>query len=198
MNVYEFIDRLIRHEIQLNSSMRAKIDGRHYFAILQKKYDRFVLGTDFYYEIMPIFPEELKQFTEQQKQEIDEYIRIYCQNEDDCFIFALHLMAKILSDFSQNDATENTTFEAIRQTYEYVKQQWKTRFPEQFELFQKMLNAKLNQKSEKQDRPVCVDCGSSHVVSSGLNWLCQTCARQFRKKPRKRHYNVNETKNRNN
>jgi len=36
------------------------------------------------------------------------------------------------------------------------------------------------------DRPLCVECGSSEVISKGISWYCKACGRWFLRKPRKK------------
>jgi len=36
-------------------------------------------------------------------------------------------------------------------------------------------------KNEKVSRPVCIECGSKWVISSGISWHCGDCGRVFKK-----------------
>lgn len=35
-----------------------------------------------------------------------------------------------------------------------------------------------------KDRPKCVECGSSHIISRGSSWECKECGRRFQKRYR--------------
>ena len=42
----------------------------------------------------------------------------------------------------------------------------------------------MDNQAHEIPRPPCPSCGSNKIVSSGVNWLCRSCGRAYRKNPR--------------
>jgi ribosomal protein L37AE/L43A len=100
-------------------------------------------------------------------------------------------LSKILCDYEsaqgvekgQEYEFESLEAKVIYELYEFLKSLFAQRFPNKsIELEERIHRA----KTETEARPVCIECGSNHVVSNGSRWLCQDCGRQFIKNPRRK------------
>ena len=96
----------------------------------------------------------------------------------------------ILSYFLvKTELTENSElYQIIKEYYDFLKNQCNTRsfvIPKPFDV-SPLTRFQENKKSDPQNRPNCPSCNSNKIVSVGINWLCKSCGRQYRKQ-RKRN-----------
>lgn len=96
---------------------------------------------------------------------------------------------RILSYFLYKTGfNENTKlFKIFEEYYDFLRTECENRefeIPEPFNT--NPIDRYYNNRGEKETRrPNCPECGSDKIVSNGVNWLCNSCGRQFRKNPRR-------------
>lgn len=88
----------------------------------------------------------------------------------------------LFMEFERAEDLDNPIAQAINENYQWLKEQYFKENQQSKIEFYTLLNER------KSQRPNCLSCGSSNVVSSSLNWVCKDCGRAFRKKPRTQHY----------
>ena len=140
----------------------------------------------------PIIP-----LTEQIKSNINTYFELLLPDVEtkhgiirgfNGFIGSLLDMDFLLSQFLyRTELDENSElYKIIYEYYKFLKDACEIngfiqKIPEPFDIdpLTRYLN---NQKEEKENlRPNCPSCNSNKIVSVGINWLCKSCGRQYRK-----------------
>jgi ribosomal protein S27E len=151
-----------------------------YFVYLGKQSLKTTQETNFAYEnLKRIIPDDLLVFN---KPEFDAYLQTYTYDD---FPFVLRILAKILSDFEERDMLNDVTAQAILQHYEYLKQYFFWKFPDAKQQYESLKARTTSSHLEV----TCPECDSTNIVSSsGINWLCKNCGRQFRKNPRRKQH----------
>jgi len=193
-NLLEFLSNFVEHEVS-NTITNKDFSPERYFQILNQKSVRFINNYDFC-SLTGNIPLELLDLSIAHKTAIEDFVRKICVGLPE-FAYYLKLLSKILCDFEsaqgimKGQEYEPETLEArvIYELYEFLKTIFKQRFPDKaYELEQRLAHrAKTETESP---RPNCPECGGSHVVShSGINWLCQSCGRAWRKNPRRKKHN---------
>ena len=189
-NLLEFLSNFVVHEVsQTISNKDFSLD--RYYQILNQKSVRFINNYDFC-SLTGTIPLKLLDLSDAHKTAIEDFCRKLCLGLPDCAYY-LKLLSKILSDFEsaqgiekgQDFEFESLEAKVICELYQFVKALFKQRFPDKaLELQQRVAH---KAKSETQSpRPVCVECGSSHITSNGPLWFCQSCGRKFSKRPRRK------------
>jgi len=185
MNVLSWLNSYVQGETELSPKLKSKLRPDSYFKVLARKENRFIREIDFSISLSHVFPSELLEFDEAQREEIDAYFRaIEKANEGldaNDFIIHIHLLAKVLSDFEGSGASDHTTAKFMREVYLYLLVLLKLNFPQVFNDFQRIRAEKLEKLELKRERPNCKHCGSIEVISYGINWMCKSCGRTFRK-----------------
>lgn len=100
------------------------------------------------------------------------------------------MMIYILTGFYCLDSIETPQFQEVLRYHDFVRAETEKRnisYPSAFEEYpvdklRRILNEKGDIEKSPQ-RPRCVECGSSHVVSNGACWMCRECGRQWIKRP---------------
>jgi hypothetical protein len=189
-NLLEFLSNFVVRETAQTISNKDFSPDR-YYQILNQKSARFINNYDFA-SLTGTIPLELLDLSDAHKTAIEDFCRKICLGLPE-FAYFLKLLSKILSDFESAQGVEKGQeyeFESLEarviyELYEFVKALFKQRFPDKA----LELEEKLSHKAKTSDfpnRPSCPECSSNHVVSSGHNWQCQECGRQFRKKLRQK------------
>lgn len=115
-----------------------------------------------------------------------EEIDRFAEGIEDYQEFCVHLqfLSKILGDYEKADKLEDPKAKLIFETYSYLKNHLKSRFPEIYAEYRAKIEDYLEKSSKKQARPSCVECGSKQLVSRGAEWQCKKCYRRFTKRRR--------------
>jgi len=182
-NVLSFIDNQLKKETQLPDKRKIQ-NFNHYCKTLGKAESKWLKSNDFSLILEGIFPEELLVFDEQQRKELDGFsCWISSPEEYSCY---MQILAKAIDDFRNSEDIENPIFKAILNTYNYMLQKLNKKYPLIYQKYLKAKGQSIAKVEEKQSRPPCPECNGNHIMSSGINWICRDCGRNFAKYPRKK------------
>lgn len=174
MNALTWLNSYINQEMEISPKLKSKLTPDSYFRVLSRKEAKFIRETDFSICLLDVFPSELLEFTDAQKEEID---KIVVEFED--FLNYLELLSKVLRDFERAETLDCDIAKAFLETYNYLKSKLEQRFPQAYNQYRSKI-AVFKEKST--ERPNCPECGSKEIVSNGrTKWLCNSCGRQFKK-----------------
>ena len=104
------------------------------------------------------------------------------------FIGSLLDMDFLLSQFLyKTELNQNSElYQIINEYYQFLKDECQQRgfmsdIPKPFDV-SPIKRFKTNKSNKTEIRPSCPECRSNKIVSVGINWLCKSCGRQYRKK----------------
>lgn len=186
-NLLEWLEGYVTQCTSISDNWKSHHTTQEFFVEVAKRKDLFIRKTNFCVELNSYveIPQELLTLTEDHKQQIREKFEFYTEN---FYPSTLWFLTKILADFEKSDDLNNPIVIAILKLREYVNELFKQHYPEEYNQTEQQL-AKARKGHKQKAKIVCPECGSSHVVSSGINWVCSDCGRSFRKKLRSRkHY----------
>lgn len=178
-NLVAWLDWYCKSQVVPNDRAKARYSESEFFQRWGLKVEAYRKKTNFAIELLDVFPSRFLRLDEDQKQSILEYIdekKLGFKKSFYCW-FLCHILAQ----FEKAEDLENPIAQAINENYQFLKLKY-------FEANQQAKIDFYTLKEQKPQRPNCVSCGSSNVVSSGLNWVCKDCGRAYRKKPRTHNY----------
>jgi len=173
----------------LNSELNAMVDDSidkskirdesQFYRLHEAKRQKLLRNYDFInFEI----PKEYIQLTEQQKDSILEFAKVFCLESSD-FERYLSFVCHVGYCCEKADLNNSPEYKAILANYQFLKQLWRERYPTEYSTFEaeKLHTAK---QQTQQARPNCPECKSDNVISKGEIWRCRTCGRSWLKHPR--------------
>lgn len=187
INLLQWLEDFVSQNTTISDRWKAEHTSAEYMIEKAKRKGIYIRKTNFRMELSSYaeVPQELLTLTQDHKDEIKEKFQFYTEN---FFPSVLWFLTKILSDFEKAEDFNNPIPVAVLKLREYINELFKEQYPQQYKQIEMEL-WKVKQGIEEKAKIKCVECGSTRIVSSGINWLCQDCGRAFRKKlRRKAHY----------
>lgn len=186
-NLLQWLSDFISHNTSISARWKSEHSSAEYMIEKAKREDAYIRKTNFYIELSSYasVPQELLTLSEDHKEEIKEKFQFYTEN---FFSTTLWFLTKILSDYENADDLNNPIPIAILKLREHVNGLFRNQYPEEYNQIEAELS-KVKQGIKPKAKVKCPECGSENIVSSGINWICCSCSRSFRKKlRRKKHY----------
>jgi predicted DNA-binding protein YlxM (UPF0122 family) len=189
-NLLEYLSNFVEREVS-QAIQNKDFSPERYYQVLNQKQVRFINNYDFC-SLTGTIPLELLDLNDLHKQAIEDFCRKICLGLPE-FAYYLKLLSKILCDYESAQGIEKgedfeyETLEArtIEQVYYFVRAIFSERFPDKALELQQRVAHKAKSETENP-RPVCIECGSTHITSNGPLWFCQSCGRKFSKRPRRK------------
>lgn len=180
MNLISFLLDYVSNQVDVSTKRMERLGiSEDYFVYLGKQSMKILQERNFAYEnLRRIIPDDLLVFN---KPEFDKYLETYTYAD---YPFVLRILAKILSDYEQNDMLHDVTAQSILQHYTYLKQYFFWKYPDAKQQYDRLKTITTKTHLEV----ICPECGSNNIVSNGLSWFCKNCSRQWLKNPRRKHH----------
>lgn len=184
-NLLQWLNDYVSHSASISARWKSEHTTHEYWIELAKRRDQFIKRTNFHTEFSyASIPDELLTLDEDHKQQIKEKFDFYTEN---FFPSTIWFLTKILADYERSEDLDNPIAKAVLQLREFVNQLFREHYPQEYNQVEAEL-AKARKGIKEKAKIKCVECGSSEIVSSGLNYVCKSCGRSFRKKTRRKHY----------
>jgi hypothetical protein len=162
-----------------------------YWSFLNEKQRKFVKNTNLS-QIIGLIPSQYLVWTIEHQLAVSDWVQRITlgSNQNDLtkihnFKGSIWLVSAVLAVFEQNGFEETPEFKALEELLRFLRNEFSQSFPLDYQICEDKIAHRQLQETESR-RPTCPECQSEHVVSSGHNWQCQSCGRQFRKNPRRK------------